>query len=687
MMLSPTVHPTAMQRKAHGSGGGLPSSSFAATNRAVRDCCSPSALSASTTMADEKYLKCRDHRRRERRRRAMATLLAALVVLFFTYRQVRRDPSLGASGDDDGAEQRRGGRPHPPSERHGADRNGRPPPKRDPRKGRERMRSQLQEEQEREGREGHDDALTTAVARRARGAVRVGDDGGRTRFDHGTAQGDDTDGRQRQYQQVAGYQRREKKEPPEAELDPEENNDGGGGFLFPWQQRKSPLQDALKAMDERVLRNEDHGIRWIDPQLVPALDSSTEDRPLLGAARRSLYKQLKASPRKEFFKATRMRLPERMEWENHDVATKGLTRDAFVDYTKHRYEYPLKLMEPPSRLGDYPKLMPLRDIMEIWPQDELDHPPETIHEELIHFDFTDPSDLEAALKFRAAKLPFKLVNVPEVVAAGERWTDEYLAKNFDTKYGLVAAEGTCQESPDNYFAWFQAAIWNVDEMGLPPTRNNDWTFERWAQHARYADRVGLGPHQPHFYWQAGVERAERRLDPSQWTFISRDLPSFSSMEPNFLLFEPKSQKGIQCRFGERGVTAATHFDGGRNMVAMVTGAKRYVLSPPRECQKLGIVTTRGNAIFRHSMLNFGHMNHMDDEAMPGGERRWMEEAGRAEALSTVLKAGEVLYIPSHWFHYITSLQKSAQCNVRSGMDMEGDAFFGGEADVTERCAR
>lgn len=85
------------------------------------------------------------------------------------------------------------------------------------------------------------------------------------------------------------------------------------------------------------------------------------------------------------------------------------------------------------------------------------------------------------------------------------------------------------------------------------------------------------------------------------------------------------------------------------------------------------------------MLNFGHLNHMDDPTMPKEEREWMETAGKSMALSTVLKAGEVLYIPSHWFHYITSLQKSAQCNVRSGIDLDGDEVFGGEVDVTDRC--
>jgi hypothetical protein len=144
-------------------------------------------------------------------------------------------------------------------------------------------------------------------------------------------------------------------------------------------------------------------------------------------------------------------------------------------------------------------------------------------------------------------------------------------------------------------------------------------------------------------------------------------------------------QGIQCRFGERGVTAATHFDAGRNMIAMVTGAKRYILSPPKQCPKLGIVPLRGNAMFRHSMINFGHINLMDDPDMPNGEKEWLEVSGGAMSLETVLKAGEVLYIPSHWFHYISSLQKSAQCNVRSGVDKEGDAFFGGSEDVSRFC--
>jgi hypothetical protein len=358
----------------------------------------------------------------------------------------------------------------------------------------------------------------------------------------------------------------------------------------------------------------------------------------------------------------------------------------------------------------------MKELMERWPQDDIDHPPTPFVEGLIHFDFTNPKDLKAATLFRDAKLPFKLIHVPEVVGAGKKWKDDYLIQHFDQgTRSTRRAQGTCQESPDNFFAFYTVGAWSVDEMGIPPTRNNDWTFAKWVEHARYADATGLSPNHPHFYFQgtcrpvfgmwtypneqllthvnytclgpasAGVDKEERHQDKSHWTFISRDLPSFSSPTETFFVFEPEMQKGIQCRFGERGVTAATHFDSGRNMVAMMKGAKRYILSPPRECSKLGVVTGKGNPIFRHSMLNFGHLNEMSNADMPSDEREWLERSADALAIDTVLKAGEVLYIPSHWFHYIMSLQTSAQCNVRSGIDVEGDSFFGGQAEATRLC--
>ncbi|CAN0035826.1 unnamed protein product, partial [Ectocarpus sp. 4 AP-2014] len=41
----------------------------------------------------------------------------------------------------------------------------------------------------------------------------------------------------------------------------------------------------------------------------------------------------------------------------------------------------------------------------------------------------------------------------------------------------------------------------------------------------------------------------------------------------------------------------------------------------------------------------------------------------APALETVLEAGELLYIPSFWYHYIVSEGFNVQCNARSGLSL------------------
>ena len=457
---------------------------------------------------------------------------------------------------------------------------------------------------------------------------------------------------------------------------------GGIGKLFGEDQRIVDLKERLREINADIIENQNRGIRWVKAELLPALHGGEEE---MGLTNLRADKKNKNGAWKNFFRVKRMSRPP-MTWEEEQIY---LSTFAGVDFTQHSYKYPEKLMEPPATLGDYPPLRPLKDIMEAWPQDDIDSVPLPFKETLIHFDYTKPEEVEAARKFRDAKLPFKFINVPEIVAAGIKWSDEYVSANFDLdanqpgSYPL--AGGTAQESQNNFFAFFNEAAWSVAEMGLPPTRNNDWTYAKWAEHARYADAVGLDANAPHFYWQSGVPREERLNPESAWTFISRDLPSMSSPTETFFVFEPESQKGIQCRFGERGVTAATHYDSGRNMVAMISGAKRYILSPPNQCPKLGLVTTRANPIFRHSLLNFGHLNYMDNEEMPADERAWLERSAEALAIDTVLKAGEVLYIPSFWFHYISSLQKSAQCNVRSGVDVEADEVFGGKYHVTDGC--
>ena len=104
---------------------------------------------------------------------------------------------------------------------------------------------------------------------------------------------------------------------------------------------------------------------------------------------------------------------------------------------------------------------------------------------------------------------------------------------------------------DSFFLFFKETNWDFELMGPPPTVDVPWSFELWAKHAKYADAVSLKPDETHYYWQASVSKEERYKKESSWTFISKDLPSFSSPSPTFFSFSPEDQKGIQCRFGER----------------------------------------------------------------------------------------------------------------------------------------
>jgi hypothetical protein len=109
-----------------------------------------------------------------------------------------------------------------------------------------------------------------------------------------------------------------------------------------------------------------------------------------------------------------------------------------------------------------------------------------------------------------------------------------------------------------------------------------------------------------------------------------------------------------------GVIAASHYDSGRNMVAMLKGRKRYILNPPTACKKLGIISEKSHPSFRHSVIDWSSL-----------PQAVSSDFANVQAIDTIVRAGEVLYIPSYWFHYIISLQYSVQCNTRHGPPESG----------------
>jgi ribosomal protein L16 Arg81 hydroxylase len=91
------------------------------------------------------------------------------------------------------------------------------------------------------------------------------------------------------------------------------------------------------------------------------------------------------------------------------------------------------------------------------------------------------------------------------------------------------------------------------------------------------------------------------------------------------------------------------------MVAMIKGAKRYILNPPYECNSLDLIKQQKHPSYRHSMIDWSDIEQAKSKGFD-----------KVDAIETIVQTGEVLYIPSYWFHYIVSLKYSIQCNTRSG---------------------
>ena len=116
---------------------------------------------------------------------------------------------------------------------------------------------------------------------------------------------------------------------------------------------------------------------------------------------------------------------------------------------------------------------------------------------------------------------------------------------------------------------------------------------------------------------------------------------------------------------------------------MVRGRKRYVLLPPEECGRLNLYP-RGHPSGRHASADW---TKIDWSATRGDAATGGDVLRGARATETVLAAGELLYIPSYWFHFIVSQDASVQCNSRSGDSSVGrDAIERCEAENTARAA-
>ena len=164
-----------------------------------------------------------------------------------------------------------------------------------------------------------------------------------------------------------------------------------------------------------------------------------------------------------------------------------------------------------------------------------------------------------------------------------------------------------------------------------------------------------------------------------------DISSSDSNTKSLYLVEAEKQRGIHCRFGMPGIIAANHYDASRNAIVVLGGARRYIVSRPNQCPNLGLYPT-GHPSARHSRVDWttaledyqklekyeGPLAQSDDPSWIEYRNSLSRLVNNATSTEVILQAGDVLYLPSYWFHYIISLTTNMQCNTRSGRDGRDD---------------
>ena len=311
---------------------------------------------------------------------------------------------------------------------------------------------------------------------------------------------------------------------------------------------------------------------------------------------------------------------------------------------------------PDLPVPEYPAAWNIKDVLDNWaPNDATSR--EYIYQGLCVFDYE--KDYEKALAYRAAEVPFVMRNDPRILRTVERWNQPHYIEKLLGDHTRYRTE----YSPNNHFMYWMKPKKRAIKEGIvekdwkPPTDMIRMPYKEWLGHANVTDDK-LGPDHEHWYFRLiGCGGMGRDCDKDSSEYLFDELPFFQPRSDNpIYMVDPKKQKGIHCRFGMKGVIAENHFDGSRNSIVLLGGERRYILSHPDQCENLSLFP-RGHPSARHSAVDW---TNPDWAKFP--------KFSLAEVNEVVLQAGDLLYLPTNWFHYIISLELNFQCNTRSGVE-------------------
>ncbi|KAL3764885.1 hypothetical protein ACHAWO_006733 [Cyclotella atomus] len=365
---------------------------------------------------------------------------------------------------------------------------------------------------------------------------------------------------------------------------------------------------------------------------------------------------------------------------------------------------------PPTPPPDYPKAWSVPDVLTNWnPKDVTTLPPNhrDVYHSLCIFDYVTQYDI--ALTYRNAEKPFVIRNDPKVDKVVEKWDD-----GGDYLHSVLGDEEDhrVERSPVNNFMWYRLRgnkhHQEKDSLGdyvKPLNDETTMTYGEWLEHALEKDGVALGdelliakskemkdrrlnsenrslPKEEEDHSTANGQGETEEEKDEKWyyfrlnaniqngkeggldAFVYDELSFFDPrkrMDSEFYIVDPKEVRGINCRFGMRGVIAANHFDMSRNMIAILGGERRYIIAHPSQCKNMALYP-RGHPSLRHSSIDWSNPSEWDNDP----------NFRQAQVTEVIMHAGDVLYLPTSWFHYIINFSLNFQCNARSGTTYENE---------------
>jgi Cupin-like domain len=352
----------------------------------------------------------------------------------------------------------------------------------------------------------------------------------------------------------------------------------------------------------------------------------------------------------------------------------------------------------------YPYAWKAMDVLRHWNPDITSPPQNTIHHSLCVFDWRRPEHRSAVYLYRDAELPFVLRQHDDVTATAYRWSQpNYLQQLLSTRNDgignsttdTIATKQRNEHSTNNHFMFWRLPPkpkrFRRDKAAerqppptendfVPPTDNVELTIDEWLQRARALEHVTDGEQVTMEHWYFRLNAGLPKFN----TYLYDELPMFQPIfddtndggdanrnqdqtstdhqqRPLFMV-DSTQQRGINCRFGMRGVIAEAHFDPTRNWILILSGQRRYILAHPSQCPNLELYP-KGHPSGRHSSINWSTI--AKDQY-----RNYTGPFAQAMVQEVVLQGGDALYLPTSWFHFIVSLNINYQCNARSGETLE-----------------